>query len=178
MHVVVGSEHPAKIEAVERTLLRFDPTVGAVVVDSGVSEQPRSIGETITGAKNRAQHALEQEDGDYGVGLEGGVTTLPETSHTSLIMWAAVTDGERIGTGGGPSIPLPSRIDHRLEMGEELGPILESEFEGLHDVTDRGAIGVLTDGLTDRATALGQAVACAFGPFVTSYYEGPDWPTR
>ncbi len=40
MHVAVGSTNPVKLEAVEETLERFDPTVTAVAVDSGIPEQP------------------------------------------------------------------------------------------------------------------------------------------
>lgn len=37
-----------------------------------------------------------------------------------------------------------------------------------------GAAGALTAGLTDRTQALGEAVACSIGPFLTAYYDSDD----
>lgn len=171
MEVAVGSTNPTKIDAVERTLERYDPTVRAVDVDSGVSEQPRSVSETISGAENRARRAFGSTDADFGVGLEGGVTRLEEPSGLFLIMWGAVTDGDRLERGGGPTIRLPDRVAERVTNGAELGPVMDDLLgtEGVAEVD--GAVGVFTDGLTDRTTALGEAVACAFGPFVIDYYD-------
>ncbi|SIR96111.1 inosine/xanthosine triphosphatase [Natronorubrum thiooxidans] len=168
MDVAVGSTNPVKVDAVERTLERFEPTVTAVAVDSGVPEQPWSIDETVTGAENRARRARTATDAEYGVGLEGGVTHLDGVPGLSLIMWAAVTDGERIERGGGPTLPLPDDVAARLEDGAELGPVMDDRLgtDGIAEAD--GAAGVLTAGLTSRTQALGEAVACAFGPFVTS----------
>lgn len=173
MKLAVGSTNPVKVDAVERTLAGYEPTVTAVDVDSGVSEQPWSIEETVTGAENRARRALAaaDADSDYGVGLEGGVARLDGTPGLSLIMWAAVTDGERVGRGGGPTLRLPDGVAARLDDGAELGPVMD-DLLGTENVAESdGAAGALTDGLTDRADALGEAVACAFGPFVTPYYD-------
>lgn len=172
MNLAVGSTNPVKIDAVERTLECYEPTVTAVDVDSGVSEQPRTVDETVTGATNRAERALAASDADYGVGLEGGVARLAETPGVSLIMWGAVTDGERTERGGGPTIRLPDGVAKRVADGAELGPVMDDHLgtEGIAEA--EGAVGVFTDGLTDRSRALGEAVACAFGPFLTSYYDG------
>ena len=167
MDVAVGSTNPVKVDAVERTLERFRPSVSAVAVDSGVPEQPWSIEETVTGAENRARRALAATDADYGIGREGGVTRLDGVPGLSLIMWAAVTDGDRLERGGGPTLPLPDDIARRLEDGAELGPVMDDRH-GTDGIAERdGAAGVLTDGLTNRPRALSEAVACAVGPFVT-----------
>ncbi|WP_092905532.1 DUF84 family protein [Halostagnicola kamekurae] len=172
MHVAVGSTNPVKQRAVERTLAEFDADVVPVAVDSGVSEQPSSVEETITGAKNRARGALEETDADYGVGLEGGATRFEYAPGARLVMWACVTDGERLEVAGGPSLRLPDSVGARLDAGEELGPIMDDRL-GTENVAEaEGAAGALTGGLTSRARALSEAVACAFGPFVTTHYEG------
>ncbi|MXV60840.1 DUF84 family protein [Natronorubrum sp. JWXQ-INN-674] len=168
MNVAVGSTNPVKVEAVERTLERFQSSITAVEVDSGVAEQPWSIGETVTGAENRARRALAATDADYGIGLEGGVARFDGVPGLSLIMWAAATDGNRIERGGGPTLRLPDEVARRLEDGAELGPVMDDRL-GTAGIAERdGAAGVLTAGLTDRSRALGEAVACAFGPFVTT----------
>lgn len=172
LRLAVGTTNPAKVEAVERTLDEYEPTTIPVPVDSGVAEQPRSVAETVEGAENRARRALEAtEKADLGVGLEGGVAHLEMTPGLSLIMWAAVTDGETRYRASGPSIQLPETVATRVRAGEELGPVMDEllGMEGLAE--DEGAIGVLTGGLTDRTRALGEAIACAAGPFLTDHYD-------
>lgn len=172
MDVAVGSTNPVKIDAVERALERFDPTITAVDVDSGVAEQPWSVAETVAGAENRARRALAtRSEADYGIGLEGGVARFDGVPGLSLIMWAAVTDGDRLERGGGPSLRLPDRIARRLEDGDELGPVLDDVLETDGIAETDAAAGVLTDGLTDRTRALLEAVACAFGPFRVGHYD-------
>ncbi|WP_246999045.1 DUF84 family protein [Halosolutus gelatinilyticus] len=171
MDVAVGSTNPVKIEAVERTLDRFDPTVTPVAVDPGIPEQPWSIEETVTGAENRARRSLTATDATYGVGLEGGVARLDGAPGLSLIMWAAVTDGDRVERGGGPTLRLPDRVADRLDAGAELGPVMDDFLDTDGVAESEGAAGALTDGLTDRTRALGEAVACAFGPFRTTAYD-------
>ncbi|THE66283.1 DUF84 family protein [Salinadaptatus halalkaliphilus] len=171
MHVAVGSTNPVKREAVERTLAQFEPTVTVVDVDSGVPEQPWSVDETVEGARNRARRALEETEAAYGVGLEGGVADFDGVPGLSLIMWAAVTDGTRTECGGGPAIRLPDHVAGRLEDGGELGPILDDLLDTDGIAEDDGAAGVFSAGLTDRTRALGEALACAFGPFRVPHYE-------
>ncbi len=169
----VGSTNPVKIAATERVAGDLlGATVEGVAVDSGVPEQPRGRAETIAGAENRARRALAAGEADYGVGVEGGVAETDGTPGTWLIMWAAVSDGERLARGGGPSIRLPDDVARRVREGRELGPVLDDRV-GTSDVGEgAGAAGVLTGGAVDRESALSHAVAGAFGPFVTDHYEG------
>lgn len=171
--VVVGSTNPVKVGATERALADlFEADVVGLDVASGVPEQPRGRGETVTGAENRAARALEADSGAaYGVGIEGGVASLDEQPGLYLVMWAAVGDGERIERGGGPVFRLPESIAERVRAGEELGPVLDDvlDTEGLSERA--GAAGVLTGHAVDRESALAHAVAGAFGPFVTDFYR-------
>lgn len=175
-----------------------EATVEAAAVESGVSEQPRGHAETIRGAEIRARRALAvaSDDGDgydLGVGIEGGIADfLPNSparresggattdggvdgavdgdGGTYLVMWAAVTDGDRVGRGAGPSIRLPPTVERRVNGGEELGPVMDDVL-GENDVAKRqGAAGAFTNGRVDRETALSTAVAGALGPFVSSLY--------
>lgn len=168
MHIGVGSRNPVKRRAVEQVF--SDATVESVAVASGVSEQPTGHAETVRGAENRARAVLDTGDYDYGVGLEGGVAEFDGTDGLYLVMWAAVTDGERVGHGAGPSIELPTHVAERLRAGEELGPVMD-DILGTDDIAKKeGAAGALSGGHLDRASALGSAVAGAFGPFVTHHY--------
>ncbi|WP_254273692.1 DUF84 family protein [Haloarcula marina] len=164
MYVAVGSENPVKRVAVERTI---DGRVEAVGVDSGVSEQPRGRRETVRGAENRARASLSATDAAFGVGIEGGVESREHPAGLWLIMWAAVTDGESVHFGAGPSIRLPEAVADRVRAGEELGPVLDDRL-GREAVSEQeGAVGIYTDGRVTRTDALADAVAGAFGPFFT-----------
>jgi len=182
-HVVVGSTNPVKVAATERIVSRIessgvsadddpDATVESVGVASGVSEQPRGRSETITGAENRARRALAAgERWDFGVGIEGGVADLDPTDGLWLVMWAVVTDGDRLERGGGPALRLPEDVATAVREGSELGPLLD-DLLGTDGIKhDAGAAGVFTGGAIDRQSALEHAVASAFGPFVTDHYE-------
>lgn len=171
--VAVGSENPVKAGATKRVAdeLFGEAEVVAVAVDSGVPDQPRGRAETVTGAENRAARALEADpEAAYGVGIEGGVATLDERPGLYLVMWAAVSDGDRLERGGGPALRLPDDVAERVRAGEELGPVLDDRL-GTEGLSERaGAAGVFTGGAIDRESALVHAVAGAFGPFATEFY--------
>jgi len=169
MYVAIGSTNPVKQQAVEAVL--GDATVTPVAVDSGVPEQPRSRAETIQGADTRARRALAAADADIAVGIECGVGTGHQNDRLYLVMWAAVTDRERLERGGGPSIRLPEAVADRIDAGEELGPVMDDWLGTSGVATGQGAAGVLTGGTVDRESALAHAVAGALGPFLTSHYE-------
>lgn len=81
MLVVVGSTNPVKVKAVENMFRewRLHAEIRGMEIDSGVGDQPMSDEETIQGAINRANGALQSDpQAVYGVGIEGGVTETPQ----------------------------------------------------------------------------------------------------
>ncbi len=101
MKVIVGSKNPVKVGAVREAFWQYYPEceVLGVEVDSGIAEQPMSEEETVQGATNRARAALKQ-GGDYGVGLEGGVTEIEGVLFECA--WCVVVDKKgKVGVGGG-----------------------------------------------------------------------------
>ena len=183
MQIAVGSGNPVKRDATRRVFP--DASIVAEPVPSGVSEQPIGREETRCGAYNRAERALRTGSYRLGVGLEGGVaavngganesTAEPSAPPTDsddlyLIMWGAVTDGDRWGVGGGPSYPLPPSIAGRIRDGEELGPVMDDVLGASNVAENQGAAGALTAGRTSRTDALAAAVAAAAGPFLTDLY--------
>jgi non-canonical (house-cleaning) NTP pyrophosphatase len=140
--------------------------------------------------------ADDEEAGyDLAVGIEGGVAPVEEAvdgagealgtdadplapdvdlvgGGLALVMWAAVTDGERLACGGGPTLPLPDAVAARLRAGEELGPVMDDVL-GTDDVAKKqGAAGAFTAGRLTRTDALEAAVAAAAGPFLSDHYRG------
>jgi inosine/xanthosine triphosphatase len=172
MRVGVGSTNPVKAAATESALDAFpEAEVESVAVESGVSEQPFGEAETVEGAENRARNVLAAGEYDLGVGLEGGVAEIESAGGLFLVMWAAATDGERIGRGAGPRLRLPTSIASRVREGEELGPVMDDVLDMENVAEKQGAAGALTAHAIDREGALRQAVAGALGPFVTELYE-------
>ncbi len=88
MKVIVGSENKVKVRAVREAFEERFP--GAVVegksVDSGVSEQPLSLEETIEGAINRAKRAFERtcEPASFAVRESSGLAS-PQLSQSARV---------------------------------------------------------------------------------------------
>ncbi|WP_323674994.1 inosine/xanthosine triphosphatase [Halorubellus sp. PRR65] len=171
MFVGVGSTNPVKRSATESAIGGMPGlNVDAVDVDSGVPEQPRGHAQTIEGAVTRARRAYDHGGFDLGVGIEGGVAGFDGTDGTYLVMWAAVTDGDRVETASGPALRLPDDVAARIDAGEELGPVMDDVYGRESVATQEGAAGVLTGNAVTRTQALETAVAGALGPFVTDAY--------
>lgn len=162
--VVVGSTNPVKAAAVQRVFP--DASVQPQAVASGVAAQPRSVTETISGARTRAMAAGTAVSADLAVGIEGGIAPLPEGSGWQLIMWAAVTDGDRVHLGMGPGITLPAAIAAPVAEGVELGLVMDTITDTTNTARGAGAVGLLTDGRLTRTDALAAAVAMAAAPWL------------
>lgn len=149
MYVAVGSKNQTKVKAVEEAFKKYDAKVKGMDVPSGVSEQPFSDEETIQGAINRAQAALENSDAELGIGLEGGVQ---QTKFGMMLCnWGAlVQQGKPPIISGGARILLPKEIENRLLVGEELGPIMDDFMKKTNIRSKEGAIGIFTNGLIPR----------------------------
>jgi len=171
MRVLVGSTNPVKIEAVREAFIKYYPEceVVGVEVESGVAGQPMSEEETIRGAKNRARVALEL-GGDYGVGLEGGVTEIDGKMFECA--WVVVRSRDGVdGLGGGLYFELPPKVAEEIRAGGELGPIMAKVMK--YDVKrTNGAIGVLTKDRLDRKSAYVQIVLSALVKFVSEEWYG------
>ncbi|WP_152040639.1 inosine/xanthosine triphosphatase [Salinigranum salinum] len=185
MQLAVGSGNPVKRAATARVFP--DATVESLPVGSGVSEQPTGLAETLRGATNRARRAHARSDADLAVGIEGGVAGMPAVAAPSrgddsprpervvgadraLVMWAAVTDGDQLSHGGGPTLPLPDSIATRIRAGEELGPVMDDVLGTDNVAKKQGAAGAFTAGRLTRTDALEAAVAAAAGPFLSDHY--------
>jgi inosine/xanthosine triphosphatase len=148
MKIIIGSNNPAKIEAVKHAF-KGNYDFLSVNAFSGVSEMPFSDEETIKGAINRAENALKIGYGDIGIGLEGGVQ---ETSYGLLLCnWGALASNEHSPIiAGGARILLPEEIAIRLRNGEELGPIMDEYTKKQNIRKKEGAVGIFTNGKIDR----------------------------
>lgn len=170
--IAIGSQNPIKIDAVKSILNRAFPAAEflAAAVPSGVPDQPWGDEQTRRGAYNRAWAVLDQTGADLGVGLEGG---LIETSDGLMTCaWCAIVDqAGQVGYGGGVHMLLPPIITEILRRHQELGPAMDFLVNEENTKQKQGAVGILTNGLSNRQTAYAQLVAMAAAPFVTGFYE-------
>jgi len=181
MHLFVGSTNPVKLNAVTTAASETWPDVVVVGRDvpSGVDAQPRTDLETRTGARNRAQAALEEglmhfasqckPSTALGVGLEGGVFELDGELWSTV--WVAVVDAQgRIFESNGARFKIPDTIAQPILKGEEMGPVVNRLFGGKDVRRTNGAIGVVTNDFVDRTEEYGAIAKMALG-----LWYGRDW---
>jgi inosine/xanthosine triphosphatase len=178
--VAVGTTRDPKVRAVRHVL---DELVGrfpdflaggpirleAREVPSGVPSTPRNFGESMEGARKRAQRAYQglRSEGlepRLGIGLEGGLTC--QSDVTFLEAWAYVTDGARGHFGSSGSIPLPDELARDvMSGGEDLGAAADRYFQTREIAAREGTFGVLTGMMVSREEAFRRALLHALAPF-------------
>lgn len=162
--IIIGSKNPAKILSVESAFQDFGAELSSVDAVSSVSEQPFSDEETIKGAINRAQDAMQKGNGDIGIGLEGGVV---ETEFGLYVCnWGAIyEDGLPPIIAGGARIQLPEEIAEKLRAGQELGPVMD-EYAQKENVRKKdGAVGIFTAGRVTRIYMFTQICRMLLGQY-------------
>ena len=167
-HIVITSKNPVKINSILEGFRRMFPeetfTHAAVSVSSGVSDQPKSIEETILGALNRINQAKSIHSGaDYYASIEGGIQTDPYG--IGVQAWAASESRDgRMGKGASGIFYLPPAVVALLQEGKELSLATDILFKKTNSGHEMGAVGVLTDNQIDRTEFNLQAVIFALIP--------------
>lgn len=167
MIIKVGSLNVVKVSAVKEIIKEYDFLRGADVigmdVDSGVGEQPKTLEETIRGARNRAKNCFC--DCEFSFGIEGGITEIPYTisGYMNIEVCAAFNGKDFfIGLASGFESP-PKAIDLIVRKGFDMSEAYYSC--GLTDNPNlgskEGAIGLLTKGRLNRKGYTKQAITTA-----------------
>jgi len=157
MRINVGSLNPVKVEAVKETINQYDFLKDAKVVpiktDSRVSGQPKSLEETITGAKNRAKNCFS--NCDYSIGIESGLIKInePNTKHMDFCV-CAIYNGKNFAFGFSPAFPLPKSFSEIIEKGLELdAAAYETKQTDNREIKkESGIIGIWSKGIVTRKT--------------------------
>ena len=163
----VGSTNPAKVAAVRAALGQLAPecTLLAIVVPSGVGDQPLGDQATRDGALARARAARAQGDTDIGFGLEGGVQI--DGAAVWLLSWVAAVDRSgQIGYASGLRMLLPPSLKAGIESGAELGTLVDALFGVQDSKSAAGAIGLLTAGAVSRTEAFADLVAMSLAAWI------------
>lgn len=167
--ILVASTNPVKIQAALEGFRRMFPDqvfeAEGVAVQSDVSGQPMTDEETLKGAINRVNNALQAKPGmDFYVGIEGGV----EDAHDGMreIAWVVVASGDgKWGRGRGGTFFLPHPIAELIRQGKELGEANDLVFQKTNSKQKNGAVGILTGDVITRASYCSEAVCMALIPF-------------
>ncbi len=134
-------------------------------VSSGVSDQPQSDNETLTGARQRVKYArVQYPDADFWVGIEGGIED--KINEMEAFAWIVVQakDG-RTSKGKTALFFLPPRVAELIREGKELGEADDIVFGRTNSKQENGAVGLLTDNVIHRATYYTHTLVLALIPF-------------
>ncbi|KAI8612246.1 Non-canonical purine NTP phosphatase/PRRC1 [Chytriomyces sp. MP71] len=173
MIVAVGTTNAAKLSAVRKALEVLFPDkasaleVRGVGVKSGVSDQPMCDEETIQGATNRAQRALDSDtEAQFGIGIEGGCQKIGERWFEAG--WTVVVDRNgTVGIGSSARYELSLKIMGHLLSGVELADVID-EISGETDVRSKGgAMGILTSGVLNRDSCYVHGIYFAFAKWIS-----------
>lgn len=168
MKIVVASKNPVKVNAVKEAFKICFSTpfeIEGIAVGSGVSDQPRSDGETKTGAKNRVDRMMSNgTSADYFVGIEGGIDVLED--RLFAFAWIAVSNGKQQSFARTGSFELPPKVAELIYEGMELGDADDQVFNQQNSKQQNGAVGLLTRNLLTREKLYEHAILLALIPFL------------
>jgi inosine/xanthosine triphosphatase len=166
--IIVASTNPVKIHAALAGFRALFPseefTAQGISVPSGVSNQPMSDEETLTGASNRAKAAREHvPDADFWAGIEGGCEE--KFGELWAYAWVVVMGDGWVGKSRTAAFTLPHEIAELVQQGVELGEADDRVFGRSNSKQANGAVGILTNDVIDRAGYYEHAVVLALVPF-------------
>ncbi len=167
MRINVGSQNYIKVGAVREAIRDYgflsNAEVSGLEVSSEISEQPKSVDETIRGAMNRARNAFQ--NCNYSFGLEDGLMQVPNTKTGYMNVCAcAIYDGQNYHIGLSSAFEYPNDVT-KLVFEEELDINQAFHRVGLTENpkvgSAEGAIGILTHGRLLRKEYTKQAITMA-----------------
>ena len=158
MRVYVGSKNKTKVQAVHDALLLYptlftNPEIIGIDVEIELFGHPKSLKETVAGARERAKKAFG--DCDYSFGLEGGLIKVPYSKTGYMEVNAcAIYDGKNFHLGLSPAYEWPREVTKLILSGKadasqafkQLGYTKHEKLGAM----DGGISGVLTNGRLTR----------------------------
>lgn len=167
MKINVGSKNEIKISAVREIVADYkflkDAEIIAVDTSSEISDQPKSLEETIGGAINRSRNAFR--NCDYSFGIESGLMAVPNTKTGYMDFCAcAIFDGKDHHLGLSSAFEFPATVT-ALIFGEGMDANQAFYKAGLISNpkigSAEGAVGLLTNGRLTRKDYTKQAITMA-----------------
>lgn len=167
--ITIASKNPVKVKAAKEGFQRMFPDeqfeIRQVNTPLTLPPQPITDEETLNCAMLRAANMRDlTRDGDYWVGIEGGVADGP--IGMGVFAWVVILDKTgKIGRGRTGEFFLPEDVAALVRQGMELGAADDFVFSRNNSKQGNGAVGLLTDDAIDRAELYIPAVVFALIPF-------------
>lgn len=169
MRINVGSKNEVKVGAVRELAAEYPFLASAEVLGfeapSGVSDQPKTLEETITGAMNRARGAWDAGSCDAAFGIESGLMAVPYTRTGHMDVCAcAIYDGSEFHLGLSSAWEIPTdaaklMLEDGLDMNDAFHKAGYTDDPKIGSAG--GAIGILTKGRLDRKAYTKEAIRTA-----------------
>jgi len=167
MIINVASQNQVKVDAVRELVKDYDfisqAEVHGLEVSSGVSKQPKSLEETISGAINRARAVFNRCS--YSFGIESGLMQVPQTKTGNMDICAcAIYDGKNHNLGLSCAFEFPpvvTRMIYREGIDANEAFFRCGLTENRKVGSSEGAIGILTKGRMTRKDYTKQAIQMA-----------------
>lgn len=167
MNICVGTANKIKLDAVKEILHEYAHLKGAIVisksVESGVSDQPKSLEESVQGAMNRALAAFQ--DCTYSIGIESGLMIVPNSKSGRMdVCVCAIFDGSEYHLGLSSAWEAPAQVMKHI-MEDNMNMSDAAHKAGLTDNPAVGAaeglIGIVTKGRLTRKAYTKEAIRTA-----------------
>lgn len=167
MKINVGSKNKVKVAAVKEMVRDYahlqTSRVVAIETLSGVSNQPKSLKETVQGAMHRAKHAFQ--NCDYSFGIESGLMAVPHTKTGFMdVCVCAIFDGKEFHLGLSSAWEAPKKVmQHMLTEGLDMNQAaLKAGFTKNPQVgSAEGLVGIMTKGRLTRKDYTKEAIRMA-----------------
>ena len=165
--IKLASQNPVKLEALREILQDYPHLKNAEIVAveslSEVSEQPKSLEETIRGATNRARNAYS--GCDYSFGIESGLMEVPYSKSGYMdVCVCAIFDGKEYHLGLSSAWEAPKRVtEYMIEDGLDMNDaaykagLTENPKVGAAE----GLVGIVTGGRLTRKEYTKEAIRTA-----------------
>ena len=167
MKIKIGSTNNIKVEAVQEILQDYPhlkyASVAAADVPSGVTDQPKSLEETVRGAMTRAKNVFQECD--YAFGIESGLMAVPNTKTGFMdVCVCAIFDGNEYHLGLSSAWEAPKQVmRHMLDDGLDMTQAALKA--GLTDNpkigSAEGLVGIMTKGRLTRKEYTKEAIRTA-----------------
>ncbi len=164
MKINIASKNPVKIQAVKEVIQDYNflskAKINLLEVYSEVSNQPKSLEETIKGSINRAKNSFK--NCDYSIGIESGLMRVPYTKTKRMNFCAcAIYDGKENYLGLSSAFELPKKVVEKMkkeniELNEAVYRCGLSKSQKIG--SSQGIIGILTKGRVTRKDYTKQAI--------------------
>ncbi len=165
--IIVASENTVKISAVQEVFSSYERfkylSIAYYTVESGVSEQPFTLEETVTGAKLRAERAYHPSS--LSIGLESGLMVIPATDDEYMnVCICSIYDGKKHHIGMSCGFRIPKQVisqitEHCIDHNEAMKICQFTDNPRLG--SSEGSIGLFTKGRLTRKDCCKQSIITA-----------------